>query len=51
MGKNGEWRRLGSKEIHSLYRSPYVVRLIKIRRLRWTGHVARTEEGRVLSKF
>jgi hypothetical protein len=29
-----------------LYRSPYVVRVIKSRRLRWAGHVARMEEGR-----
>ena len=34
------------KIIHSLYRSPNIVRVIKARRLRWTGHVARREEGR-----
>jgi hypothetical protein len=33
-------------ELHSLYRSPNIVRLIKSRRLRWAGNVARTEEGR-----
>ena len=31
---------------HSLYRSPNIVRVIKSRRLRWAGHVARMEEGR-----
>ena len=37
---------LHNEEIHSLYRSPSIVRVIKSRRLRWAGHVARTEEGR-----
>ena len=31
---------------HSLYRSPNIVRVIKCRRLRWAGHIARMEEGR-----
>ena len=35
------------KELHSLYRSPNIVRVIKSRRLRWAGHVARMEEGRM----
>ena len=43
---NGEWRRLPSEELHSLYRSPNIVKVIKSRRLRWAGHVARLEEGR-----
>ena len=34
-----------NEELHSLYRSPNIVRLIKSRRVRWTGHVARMEEG------
>ena len=37
---------MGRGELHSLYRSPNIVRVIKSRRLRWTGHVARMEEGR-----
>ena len=41
-----EWRRLHNEELHSFYRSPNIVRVIKSRRLRWTGHVARMEEGR-----
>ena len=44
--ENGEWRRLHNEELHSLYRSPNVVKVIKSRRLRWAGHVARMEEGR-----
>ena len=44
--ENGEWRRLHNEELHSLYRSPNLIRVIKSRRSRWTGHVARMEEGR-----
>ena len=40
---NGEWRRLHNEELHSLYRSPKIVRVIKSRRLRWAGHIARME--------
>ena len=49
--ENGEWRRLHNDELHSLYRSPNIVRVIKSRRLRWAGHVARTEEGRSAFKI
>ena len=44
--ENRDWRRLHNKEFHSLYRSPNIVRVIKSRRLRGVGHVARMEEGR-----
>ena len=44
--ENKEWRRLHNEELHGLYRSPNIVRVIKSRKLRWTGHVARMEEGR-----
>ena len=47
-GENGEWRRLHNEELHSLYRSANIVRVIKSRRLRWAGHVARMEEGRTV---
>ena len=43
--ENAEWRRLYNEKLHSLYRSPNIVRVIKSRRLRWPGHVARIEEG------
>ena len=44
--ENEKWRRLYNEELHSLYHSPNTVRVIKSRRLRWTGHIARMEEGR-----
>ena len=43
---NAEWNRLHNEELHSLYHSPNIVRVIKSRRFKWAGHVARMEEGR-----
>ena len=40
----GDWRRLHNEEINDLYSSPYIVRVIKSRRIRWAGHVARMGE-------
>jgi hypothetical protein len=42
----GEWRRLHNKELHALYSSPNIIRVIKSRRLRWAGHVARMGDRR-----
>ncbi|KAJ4447357.1 hypothetical protein ANN_09363 [Periplaneta americana] len=42
----GEWRKLHNTELHALYSSPDIIRNIKSRRLRWTGHVARMGESR-----
>jgi len=44
-------RRLHNGEFHSLYRSFNIVRVIKSRRLRWAGHVARMEESRSAFKI
>jgi hypothetical protein len=37
----GEWRKLHNEELHDLYSSPNIIRIIKARRIRWAGHVAR----------
>jgi hypothetical protein len=42
----GKWRRLHNKELHVMYSSPNIIRVIKLRRLRWAGHVARMGERR-----
>ena len=41
-----EWRRLHNEELKELYSSPNIVRVIKSRRMRWAGHVARMGEER-----
>ena len=43
--ENGVWRRFHNEELHSLYRTLNTVRVIKSRRVRWTGPVAKMEEG------
>jgi hypothetical protein len=43
----GVWRKLYNEEIHSLYSSPSIIRLIKSRRMRWTGHLAQMGEKRI----
>jgi hypothetical protein len=44
--KDRSWRKLHNDELQSLYSSLNIVRVIKSRRMRWAGHVARMEEGR-----
>ena len=39
-----EWRKLHNVELHDLYCSPNIVRVIKSRRMRWAGHIARMGE-------
>jgi len=38
----GEWRILNKEELNNLYSSPTIVRVIKLRRMRWAGHVVHT---------
>jgi len=40
----GEWRKIHNEELNDMYSSLSIVRVIKSRRMRWTGHVARTGE-------
>jgi hypothetical protein len=42
----GEWRKCHNEEHRDLYSSPSIIRIIKSRRMRWTGHVARMGEKR-----
>jgi hypothetical protein len=42
----GGWRKLHNEELHGLYSSPSIIRVIKTRRMRWAGHVARMGEVR-----
>jgi hypothetical protein len=42
----GEWRKLHNEELHDLYSLPSIFRIIKARRMRWAGHVARIVEKR-----
>jgi hypothetical protein len=40
------WRKLHNEELHNLYSSPNIIRMIKSRRMRWAGHVARIGDKR-----
>jgi hypothetical protein len=42
----GGWRKLHNEELHNLYSSPSIIRMIKSRRLRWRRHLAGMEEKR-----
>jgi hypothetical protein len=42
----GEWRKLHNEELRDSYCSPSIIRMIKSRRMRWTGHIARMREKR-----
>ena len=46
-----EWRKLHNEKLNDLYCSPNIVRVIKLRRMRWAGHVARILERRGVYKI
>jgi hypothetical protein len=46
----GEWRKLHNEEISDVYSLPNIVRVVKSRRMRWAGHVARMGEGRIVNR-
>ena len=48
---SGEYRKLHNHELEELYKSPSIVRIIKSRRLRWAGHVARMGEERTARRI
>jgi hypothetical protein len=45
------WRKLHTDELHDLYSSPNIVRVIKLRRMRWAGHVDTWGRGEVFRGF
>ena len=46
----GEWRKPHNEELNDLYSLPNMVRVVKSRRMRWAGHVARMGEDRVVHR-
>jgi hypothetical protein len=46
-----EWRKIHNEALHDLYSSPNIVRVIKSRRMRWAGHVARNGRERRVQGF
>jgi hypothetical protein len=42
----GGWRKLHNEKLHDLYSSPSIIRIMKLRRMTWAGHVARMAEQR-----
>ena len=46
-----EWRKLHNEEVRDLYSLPNIVRVVKSRRMRWAGHVARMGRGVVCTGF
>jgi hypothetical protein len=49
--EDGSWRKLHNDELHSLYSSPNIVRVIKSRRMRWARHLAHMGRGEVFTGF
>jgi hypothetical protein len=47
----GGWRKLYNEALHNLYSSPSIIRIIKSRRMRWAGHVARMGEKRYVYRL
>ena len=50
-GARREWRQINNEELNDLYFSPNIFRVVKSRRMRWAGHVARMGTGEVYTGF
>ena len=50
MEENGVWRKRYNHGLYSLFKEPDIVKLIKIRRLEWAGHVLRASDQRTMKK-
>jgi hypothetical protein len=46
-----DWRRLHNEEFHNLYSSTNIIRMMKLRRMRWAGHVARIGRSEMHKEF
>jgi hypothetical protein len=51
MEEDGSWTKLHNDELHGLYSSPNIVRVIKSRRMTWAGHVTRKGRGERFTVF
>jgi hypothetical protein len=49
-GVTGGWRKLHNEELHNLYSSPSIIRIVKLR-MRWAGHVAGMGEERNVNRL
>ncbi|XP_033229014.1 uncharacterized protein LOC117180633 [Belonocnema kinseyi] len=49
--ETGEWRKLHNDELHALYGAPNILRVMKARKLRWAGHVARMGNDRSVAQI
>jgi hypothetical protein len=47
----GSWRKLHNEELHNLYSSPDIIRMIKSRRMRWAGHAAQMWAKRIVHRI
>jgi hypothetical protein len=47
----GAWRKLHNEELHNLYSSPYIIRVIISRRMRWMGHLAWIGDEKCIQNF
>jgi hypothetical protein len=47
----GDWRRLNNEELHNLYASPNIIGVIRLRRIKWAGNIARVGDTRNAHKI